>query len=131
MAYSARKENRIPGGDDLVSISGRSASLIRSDRLGNGALSQVQPRSKGDLMTPTIHSQTLQPSSAFRIGTRIEKINSNHGDSHANGAHGTITSSLRPEMWHGRMTRGYLVVWDDCAAHVFVMDNRIRKMEKE
>jgi hypothetical protein len=83
-----------------------------------------------DLMTPTLHSQSLQCSSALRIGTRIEKINSKHGDSHTNGAHGTVTSSFRPEMWRGQMTRGYLVVWDGCAASAFVLDGKIRKVDR-
>jgi len=82
-------------------------------------------------MTPTTRFQALPSSVALRPGTRIEKVNSKHGDSHANGACATVTSSMRPEMWHGRMTRGYLVVWDGCAAQVFVMDNAIRKLEKD
>jgi len=47
-----------------------------------------------------------------------------------NGAHGTITTSLGAEMWHGQMTHGYLVVWDDCKAPAFVVGNRIRKLAK-
>jgi hypothetical protein len=45
-------------------------------------------------MTPIMRSQTLQSSAALRTGTRIEKINSQRGDSHANGALGTINTSL-------------------------------------
>jgi hypothetical protein len=82
-------------------------------------------------MTPTMRSQMLQSSAALRIGTRIEKINSKRGDSHPNGALGTVTSSLRPQMWHGRIRRAYLIVWDDCAVSVFVMENIIRKLAKE
>jgi hypothetical protein len=82
-------------------------------------------------MTPTIRSQTLQSSSAFRIGTRVEKINSKHGDSHANGAHGTVRSSFRPQMGHSRLTRGYIVTWDDCPAPSFVIDHIIRKLRKD
>jgi hypothetical protein len=82
-------------------------------------------------MTPTLHSKTPQLSAALRTGTRVEKINSKHGDSQPNGAHGTITSSLGPEMWHGQMTQGYLVTWDDCKAAAFVVGSRIRKVEKE
>jgi hypothetical protein len=37
-------------------------------------------------MTPTLRSQALQSSAALRTGTRVEKINSKHGDSHVNGA---------------------------------------------
>jgi hypothetical protein len=84
-----------------------------------------------DLMTPTLNSQSLQSSVALRIGTRIEKINSKRGDSHGNGACGTVTSSMRPEMWHGQMTRGYLVVWDGCPAPAFVLDGKIRKVDRE
>ncbi|MGA8220573.1 MAG: hypothetical protein WB780_02895 [Candidatus Acidiferrales bacterium] len=82
-------------------------------------------------MTPIIRSQTFQSSTALRPGTRIEKINSKNGDAHSNGAHGTVTSSFRPEMWHGQMTRGYLVVWDGCAASTFVLDGKIRKVDRE
>jgi hypothetical protein len=81
-------------------------------------------------MTPTLRSHTLQSFAALRTGTRVEKINSKHGDSHVNGAHGTITTSLGPEMWHGQMTQGYLVAWDDCKAAAFVVGSRIRKVEK-
>ncbi len=66
-------------------------------------------------MTPTI---------ALRPGTRVEKINTKHSDSRA----GTITSSLRPEMWHGQMTHAYLVTWDDCTVPVFVVGNTIRRL---
>jgi len=52
-------------------------------------------------MTPTLRSQTLLSSAALRTGTRVEKINSKHGDSQTNGAHGTINTSLDPKMWHG------------------------------
>jgi hypothetical protein len=79
-------------------------------------------------MTPTLRPQPLH-SVALRPGTRIEKVNSKHGDSHANGAHGTITSSFRPQMWHGHLTREYLVVWDGCPAPAFVLDGKIRKVE--
>ena len=81
-------------------------------------------------MTPTLRSQTLQSSAALRTGTRIEKINSKHSDSQPDGAHGTINTSLGPEMWHGQMTHGYLVTWDDCKAAAFVVGNRIRKLAK-
>jgi hypothetical protein len=82
-------------------------------------------------MTPALRSHTLQSSAALRTGTRVEKINSKHGDSHFNGAHGTITTSLGPEMWHGQATQGYLVVWDGCkAAAAFVVGNSIRKLGK-
>ena len=81
-------------------------------------------------MTPTLRSHTLQSSAALRTGTRVEKINSKRGDSHVDGAPGTVTSSLGPEMWHGQMTQGYLVVWDDCKAAAFVVGSRIRKVEK-
>jgi hypothetical protein len=43
----------------------------------------------------------MMPSVALRTGTRVEKINSKH-DSRA----GTVTSSLLPEMWHGRVHGG-------------------------
>jgi hypothetical protein len=46
------------------------------------------------------------------------------------GAHGTITTSLGPEMWHGQVTQGYLVVWDDCKAAAFVVGAGIRKLAK-
>jgi hypothetical protein len=82
-------------------------------------------------MMPTLRSHTLQSSAALRTGTRVEKINSKHGDSYVNGAHGTITTSLGPEMWHGQVTQGYLVVWDDCKAAAFVVGDRIRKVAKE
>jgi len=85
----------------------------------------------GDSMTPTLRSHTIQSSSALRTGTRVEKVNSKHGDSHSNGAHGTINTSLGPEMWHGQMMQGYLVVWDDCKAAAFVVGNTIRKLAKE
>jgi hypothetical protein len=64
-------------------------------------------------------------------GTRVEKINSKRGSSQPNGAHGTITTSLGAEMWHGQMTHGYLVVWDGCKAAAFVVGDRIRKLAKE
>src|ERR1700722_14051621 len=35
----------------------------------------------GSLMTPSLRSHTLQSSAALRTGTRVEKINSKHGDS--------------------------------------------------
>ena len=82
-------------------------------------------------MTPAMHSRVLQSSAALRTGTRVAKINSTHGDSHPNGAHGIVTSSLGPEMWHGQMTQGYLVTWDDCKAAAFVVGSRIRKLAKE
>jgi|HubBroStandDraft_6_1064221.scaffolds.fasta_scaffold62373_5 hypothetical protein len=44
-------------------------------------------------MTPTLRSHTLQSAAALRTGTRVEKINSTHGDSQVNGAHGTINTS--------------------------------------
>ena len=66
-------------------------------------------------MTPTI---------ALRPGTRVEKINSKHCVSRA----GTVTQSLRPEMWHGQMTHAYLVVWDDCKVPVFVVGSTIRRL---
>jgi hypothetical protein len=82
-------------------------------------------------MTPSLRSQTLQSSAALRTGTRIEKINSKHGDSQTDGAHGVINTSLGPKMWHGQVTHGYLVVWDDCKASAFVVGDRIRKLAKE
>ncbi|HSY65517.1 MAG TPA: hypothetical protein VK829_13025 [Terriglobales bacterium] len=82
-------------------------------------------------MTPTLRSHTLQTSAALRTGTRVEKINSKHGDSHPDGTHGIINTSLGAEMWHGQMTHGYLVVWDDCKAAAFVVGNTIRKVAKE
>jgi hypothetical protein len=75
-------------------------------------------------MTPTTHSQTLRSPGALSTGTRVEKVNPKHGDSRA----GTITSSLRPEMWHGQMTHAYLVVWDDGKLPVFVVGNTIRRL---
>ena len=69
----------------------------------------------------------MTPTVALRSGTRVEKINSKHGDSRA----GTVTSSLRPEMWHGQMTHAYLVVWDGCKVPVFVVGSAIRKVVKE
>ena len=84
----------------------------------------------GDLVVPAMRSHTLQSSAALRTGTRVEKVNSKHGDSHVNGAHGTITTSLGPEIWHGQMTHGYLVTWDGCKAAAFVVGNRIRKVGK-
>jgi len=82
-------------------------------------------------MTPTLRSHPLQPSASLRTGTRVEKINCKRGDSHVNGAQGTITTSLGPEMWHGQMTQGYLVTWDDCKSAAFVVGSRIRKLAKE
>jgi len=82
-------------------------------------------------MTLTLHSHTLQSSAALRTGTRVEKINSKHGDGHPNGAHGTINTSLGPKVWHGQMTHGYLVEWDDCKAPAFVVGSRIRRLAKE
>ena len=82
-------------------------------------------------MTPTVRSHILQSSAALRTGTRVEKVNSKRGDSHVNGAHGIVTSSLGPEMWHGQMTQGYLVTWDDCKAAAFVVGSRIRRLAKE
>jgi len=82
-------------------------------------------------MTPTTRSHTLQSSAALRTGTRVEKINSTRGDSRSDGAHGTINTSLGAQMWHGQMTNGYLVVWDDCKAPAFVVGSRIRKLTKE
>jgi hypothetical protein len=81
-------------------------------------------------MTPTLQSRTLQSSAALRTGIRVEKINSKRGDSHVNGAHGTINTSLGAKKWHGQMTHGYLVVWDDCKDAAFVVGNRIRKLAK-
>jgi hypothetical protein len=82
-------------------------------------------------MTPTPRSHTLQSSAALRTGTRVEKINSKHGDFHVNGAHGTISTSLGPEIWHGQVTQGHLVVWDGCKTAAFVMGSRIRRLAKE
>jgi hypothetical protein len=82
-------------------------------------------------MTPAMHSRTLQSSASLRTGTRVKRINSKHVDSHINGAHGTINTSLGPKMWHGQVTHGYLVVWDDCKAPAFVVGDRIRKLAKE
>jgi hypothetical protein len=82
-------------------------------------------------MTPTLRSHTLQSSVALRTGTRVEKTNSTRGDSHVNGAHRIVTTSLGPQMWHGQMTHGYLVTWDGCKAPAFVVDSRIRRLAKE
>ena len=82
-------------------------------------------------MTATLRSHTLQSPAALRTGTRVEKINSTRTDSYTNGAHGTITTSLGAEIWHGQMTNGYLVLWDDCKAPAFVVGSRIRKLTKE
>jgi hypothetical protein len=82
-------------------------------------------------MMPTTRSHALQSSAALRTGTRVEKTNSQRGDSHANGAHGTINTSLGAKMWHGQLTHGYLVVWDDCKAPAFVAGDRIRRLTKE
>jgi hypothetical protein len=81
-------------------------------------------------MTPTLRFHALQSSAPLRIGSRAEKINSKHGDSQVNGAHGTINTSLGPKMWHGQVTHGYLVVWDDCNAPAFVLGSRIQKLAK-
>jgi hypothetical protein len=81
-------------------------------------------------MTPTLRPHTLQSSAALRTGTRIEKVNSKQGDSQPDGAYGTINTSLGPKMWHGQMTHGYLVVWDDCKAPAFVVGDRVRKLAK-
>ncbi len=72
-----------------------------------------------------MRSQTPQPFGALPTGTRVEKIASKH-DSRV----GTVTSSLRPQMWHGQMTHAYLVVWDECKAPVFVVGSTIRKVGK-
>jgi hypothetical protein len=45
-------------------------------------------------MTPALRSHTPQPSAALRTGTQVEKIKSKRSDSHVNGAHGIVTSSL-------------------------------------
>lgn len=82
-------------------------------------------------MRTAMRSHTLQSSAALRTGTRVEKINSKHGDSQANGAHGMINTSLGAKMWHGQMTHDYLVMWDDCKAPAFVAGDRIRKLTKE
>jgi hypothetical protein len=82
-------------------------------------------------MTPAMHSRTLQSSASLRTGTRVKRINSKHVDSHINGAHGTINTSLGPKIWHGQMTHGYLVVWDGCKDPAFVMGDTIRKLTKE
>jgi hypothetical protein len=81
-------------------------------------------------MTAARRFHTLQPSAALRTGTRVEKINFKHGDSHFNRAHGTINTSLGAKLWHGQMTHGYLVVWDDCNAPAFVLGSRIQKLAK-
>jgi hypothetical protein len=88
--------------------------------------------------TPPLLTAPLQlnPKDGFDRATvrgiaRIEKINSKYGDSQPNGAHGTINPSLGPKMWHGQVTHGYLVVWDDCKAAAFVVGSRIRKLPKE
>jgi len=73
----------------------------------------------------------LQPSAALRTGTRIEKINSSHGAPHPNGTHGTVTSSVSPQMWHDRMTQAYFVIWDGSAASVFIIGDKIRKLVKK
>lgn len=67
-----------------------------------------------------------QPSGALPTGTRVEKIASKH-DSRA----GTVTSSLRPQMWHGQMTHAYMVVWDECKVPVLVVGSTIRKVVKQ
>jgi hypothetical protein len=81
-------------------------------------------------MTPATRTHAPQSSAAIRTGTWVEKINSKGGDSHSDGAHGIVTTSLGAEMWHGQMTHGYLVTWDDCKAPAFVVGNRIRKLAK-
>jgi hypothetical protein len=75
-----------------------------------------------------MRSHTSQSSAALRTGTRVEKINSKRGDSEADGAHGTINTSLGPKMWRGQLTHGYLVVWDDCRTAAFIVGTRIRKL---
>jgi hypothetical protein len=82
-------------------------------------------------MTPSLRFQSVRSSVALRTGTRVEKVNSKRGDSHPDGAQGLISTSLGPKLWHGRMTQGYLVVWDDCKAPAFVVGDRIRKLAKE
>src|SRR5271168_2833725 len=110
------------------------SSVGSADEQGSGLgqpCSRLKLTSRREPMTPTIRSRTLQSSTALRTGTRVEKINSKHGDSHVNGAHGTINTSLGAKMWHGQVTHGYLVVWDNCKASAFVVGDRIRKLAKE
>jgi len=78
-------------------------------------------------MTPTVYSQP-QASVALRTGTRIEKINAKHGDSRPNGAQGIVTSSVSPQMWHGRMTQAYLVTWDGFSVPAFITGDKVRKL---
>jgi hypothetical protein len=103
-----------------------------AERASATALRATHVNALENLMMLTLRSHALQSSTAtaLRTGTRVEKINSTHGDSQPNGAHGIVTSSLGLEMWHGQMTQGYLVTWDDCKAAAFVVGSRIRKLVK-
>lgn len=70
---------------------------------------------------------------AIPNGTRIIKTNSNNGDSHLNGAGGTVFSSIAlPEdmrVEHPEVEFMYWIVWDDLPAFpTAVSSNRIETL---
>lgn len=66
---------------------------------------------------------------AIPNGDRIRKINSNTGDTNRDGTTGTVYASIGPEMNQGRLTIGYIVLWDTFPdIPVLVTDERIERI---
>ena len=70
---------------------------------------------------------------ALRNGTIVEKVNSESGDSHQDGARATAMGSVGPVDIPGVPTRyGYFVVWDDMPGlPVWIAGHRIRPVERK
>ena len=71
---------------------------------------------------------TKEAPGALRNGTIVEKVNSEPGDRHQDGAQGTIMGSVGPVDVPGIPTRyAYFVVWDDMpGVPVGIAGHRIR-----
>jgi len=66
---------------------------------------------------------------AIPNGHRIKKINSNTDDTNQDGTLGTIYASIGPEMNNGRLTIGYIILWDTYPGiPVLITDDRIEKV---
>lgn len=91
---------------------------MRVRKLMFGPLQRLSDRTpREELMMATI---------ALQAGTRVEDSQFQARRSQA----GTVSSSLRPEMWSGQITHAHLVAWDDCKVPVFVVGSTIRKLAK-
>ena len=70
----------------------------------------------------------------YANGTKVEKINSEPGDMHQDGARGTVISHLGPKppgssgILHDHCEYGYFVRWQDFRAPVFICECRLHEL---